>query len=108
LYALAAAVEGVAISDGKVPPAVLLELLADLGPGTLMRRCPGSTRRPSSAHPRTDARKQDTSTPRARCPYGRAPPANNVCRRLPRPAPLARCARGRPPSAARRASRALP
>jgi acetylglutamate kinase len=38
LYALEAGVEGVVILDGKVPHAVLLELLTDLGAGTLMHR----------------------------------------------------------------------
>jgi acetylglutamate kinase len=38
LYALDQGVEGVVILDGRVPHAVLLELLTDLGAGTLMRR----------------------------------------------------------------------
>ncbi|MFL6799698.1 MAG: acetylglutamate kinase [Xanthobacteraceae bacterium] len=38
IYALDAGVEGVVILDGKVPHAVLLELLTDHGAGTLMRR----------------------------------------------------------------------
>ena len=38
LYALEAGVEGVVILDGKVEHAVLLELLTDLGAGTLMHR----------------------------------------------------------------------
>src|SRR5450432_1274067 len=38
LYALEQGVEGVVILDGKVPHAVLLELLTDHGAGTLMRR----------------------------------------------------------------------
>src|SRR6266550_1111751 len=38
LYALDAGVEGVVILDGRVPHAVLLELLTDHGAGTLMRR----------------------------------------------------------------------
>jgi acetylglutamate kinase len=38
LYALEQGVEGVVILDGRVPHAVLLELLTDLGAGTLMRR----------------------------------------------------------------------
>lgn len=38
IYALEAGVEGVVILDGKVPHAVLLELLTDLGAGTLMHR----------------------------------------------------------------------
>jgi acetylglutamate kinase len=38
IYALEAGVEGVVILDGKVPHAVLLELLTDLGAGTLMMR----------------------------------------------------------------------
>ncbi|MEA2904024.1 MAG: acetylglutamate kinase [Alphaproteobacteria bacterium] len=38
LYALEAGVEGVAILDGRVPHAVLLELLTDHGAGTLMMR----------------------------------------------------------------------
>jgi acetylglutamate kinase len=38
LYALEAGVEGVVILDGRVPHAVLLELLTDHGAGTLMRR----------------------------------------------------------------------
>jgi acetylglutamate kinase len=38
IYALEAGVEGVVILDGKVPHAVLLELLTDHGAGTLMRR----------------------------------------------------------------------
>jgi acetylglutamate kinase len=37
IYALEAGVEGVVILDGKVPHAVLLELLTDHGAGTLMR-----------------------------------------------------------------------
>ena len=38
MYALDAGVEGVVILDGKVPHAVLLELLTDHGAGTLMMR----------------------------------------------------------------------
>jgi acetylglutamate kinase len=38
IYALEAGVEGVVILDGKVPHAVLLELLTDLGAGTLIMR----------------------------------------------------------------------
>jgi acetylglutamate kinase len=38
IYALEAGVEGVVILDGKVPHAVLLELLTDLGAGTLITR----------------------------------------------------------------------
>jgi acetylglutamate kinase len=38
LYSLDAGVEGVVILDGRVPHAVLLELLTDHGAGTLMRR----------------------------------------------------------------------
>jgi acetylglutamate kinase len=38
LYALDAGVEGVVILDGRVPHAVLLELLTDHGAGTLMTR----------------------------------------------------------------------
>ncbi len=38
IYALDQGVEGVVIMDGKVPHAVLLELLTDHGVGTLMRR----------------------------------------------------------------------
>jgi acetylglutamate kinase len=38
LYALDRGVEGVVILDGRVPHAVLLELLTDHGAGTLMRR----------------------------------------------------------------------
>jgi acetylglutamate kinase len=38
IYALEAGVEGVVIMDGKVEHAVLLELLTDLGAGTLMKR----------------------------------------------------------------------
>ncbi len=38
IYALEAGVEGVVILDGKVPHAVLLELLTDHGAGTLMIR----------------------------------------------------------------------
>jgi acetylglutamate kinase len=38
LYALEQGVEGVVILDGKVPHAVLLELLTDLGAGTLIHR----------------------------------------------------------------------
>ena len=38
LYALDAGVEGVAILDGRVPHAVLLELLTDHGAGTLMHQ----------------------------------------------------------------------
>ncbi|MGE3160274.1 MAG: acetylglutamate kinase [Xanthobacteraceae bacterium] len=38
MYALEAGVEGVVILDGKVPHAVLLELLTDHGAGTLMMR----------------------------------------------------------------------
>jgi len=38
LYALDAGVEGVVILDGRVPHAVLLELLTDHGAGTLMKR----------------------------------------------------------------------
>jgi acetylglutamate kinase len=38
IYALDAGVEGVVILDGKVPHAVLLELLTDHGAGTLMMR----------------------------------------------------------------------
>ena len=37
IYALDAGVEAVVILDGKVPHAVLLELLTDHGAGTLMR-----------------------------------------------------------------------
>jgi acetylglutamate kinase len=38
IYALEQGVEGVVILDGQVPHAVLLELLTDLGAGTLMQR----------------------------------------------------------------------
>jgi acetylglutamate kinase len=38
IYALEAGVEGVVVLDGKVPHAVLLELLTDHGAGTLMMR----------------------------------------------------------------------
>src|SRR6476661_6083327 len=38
IYALEKGVEGVVILDGKVPHAVLLELLTDLGAGTLIHR----------------------------------------------------------------------
>jgi acetylglutamate kinase len=38
IYALEAGVEGVVILDGKVEHAVLLELLTDLGSGTLLTR----------------------------------------------------------------------
>jgi acetylglutamate kinase len=38
IYALEQGVEGVVILDGKVPHAVLLELLTDLGAGTLITR----------------------------------------------------------------------
>jgi acetylglutamate kinase len=38
IYALEAGVEGVVILDGKVEHAVLLELLTDLGAGTLIHR----------------------------------------------------------------------
>jgi acetylglutamate kinase len=38
LYALDAGVEAVVILDGKVEHAVLLELLTDLGAGTLIHR----------------------------------------------------------------------
>jgi acetylglutamate kinase len=38
MYALERGVEGVVILDGKVPHAVLLELLTDHGAGTLMQR----------------------------------------------------------------------
>jgi acetylglutamate kinase len=38
LYALEQGVEGVVILDGRVPHAVLLELLTDHGAGTLLRR----------------------------------------------------------------------
>ena len=38
IYALDQGVEGVVIMDGKVPHAVLLELLTDHGVGTLMHR----------------------------------------------------------------------
>ncbi len=38
IYALDQGVEGVVIMDGKIPHAVLLELLTDLGVGTLMHR----------------------------------------------------------------------
>jgi acetylglutamate kinase len=38
IYALEAGVEGVVILDGKVPHAVLLELLTDHGAGTLLTR----------------------------------------------------------------------
>lgn len=38
IYAIEAGVEGVVILDGKVPHAVLLELLTDHGAGTLIRR----------------------------------------------------------------------
>jgi len=38
IYALEQGVEGVVIMDGKIPHAVLLELLTDLGVGTLMHR----------------------------------------------------------------------
>jgi acetylglutamate kinase len=38
LYALEQGVEGVVILDGRVPHAVLLELLTDHGAGTLMHR----------------------------------------------------------------------
>src|SRR4029078_6000508 len=44
IYALEAGVEGVVILAGKVPPAVLLELLTDYGAGTLMTR--GTALRP--------------------------------------------------------------
>src|SRR6185312_8375913 len=40
IYALDQGVEGVVILDGKVPHAVLLELLTDHGAGTLICRCP--------------------------------------------------------------------
>jgi acetylglutamate kinase len=38
IYALDAGVEGVVIMDGKVPHAVLLELMTDHGIGTLMHK----------------------------------------------------------------------
>jgi acetylglutamate kinase len=38
IYALDQGVEGVVIMDGKVPHAVLLELLTDHGAGTLMHQ----------------------------------------------------------------------
>ncbi|MGB8485039.1 MAG: acetylglutamate kinase, partial [Xanthobacteraceae bacterium] len=38
IYALEQGVEGVVILDGKVEHAVLLELLTDLGAGTLIHR----------------------------------------------------------------------
>ena len=38
IYALEAGVEGVVILDGQVEHAVLLELLTDLGAGTLIHR----------------------------------------------------------------------
>jgi acetylglutamate kinase len=38
IYALETGVEGVIILDGKIPHAVLLELLTDHGAGTLMMR----------------------------------------------------------------------
>ena len=38
IYALEAGVEGVVILDGKIPHAVLLELLTDHGAGTLIMR----------------------------------------------------------------------
>jgi acetylglutamate kinase len=38
IYALDQGVEGVVILDGKIPHAVLLELLTDLGVGTLIHR----------------------------------------------------------------------
>jgi acetylglutamate kinase len=38
IYALDAGVEGVVIMDGKVPHAVLLELMTDHGVGTLIHR----------------------------------------------------------------------
>jgi acetylglutamate kinase len=38
IYALDQGVEGVVIMDGKVPHAVLLELMTDHGVGTLMHR----------------------------------------------------------------------
>jgi len=38
IYALDQGVEGVVIMDGKVPHAVLLELLTDHGLGTLVHR----------------------------------------------------------------------
>jgi acetylglutamate kinase len=38
IYALDQGVEGVVIMDGKIPHAVLLELLTDHGVGTLMHR----------------------------------------------------------------------
>jgi acetylglutamate kinase len=38
LYALEQGVEGVVVLDGRVPHAVLLELLTDHGAGTLLRR----------------------------------------------------------------------
>jgi acetylglutamate kinase len=38
IYALEAGVEGVVILDGKIPHAVLLELLTDHGAGTLIKR----------------------------------------------------------------------
>ena len=38
IYALDQGVEGVVILDGKIPHAVLLELLTDHGIGTLMHR----------------------------------------------------------------------
>ena len=38
IYALERGVEGVVILDGKVPHAVLIELLTDYGAGTLITR----------------------------------------------------------------------
>ena len=38
IYALERGVEGVVILDGKIPHAVLIELLTDFGAGTLITR----------------------------------------------------------------------
>src|SRR5262245_5504846 len=62
LYALEQGVEGVVILDGRVPHAVLLELLTDHGAGTLMRRYAGAPRtwpRPPDPRPALSV----TSTP---------------------------------------------
>jgi acetylglutamate kinase len=53
IYALEQGVEGVVILDGKVPHAVLLELLTDHGAGTLITRPRESARRMWISSPTT-------------------------------------------------------
>ncbi len=45
IYALERGVQGVVILDGKVPHAVLIELLTDYGAGTLVQCDSGLSRR---------------------------------------------------------------